>query len=250
MTIDTTRDLLISLSSHMAYMQGQLEEHHGLDDLEDYYWYRESVALRQKVANALADEPAVPEGREPAAVITEPSDEELLKLMPEQFRQDLATVSSMAAHGAGTGVTPGLFRVILNTGALEYARAVLACWGNCKGSLTSSPPADGEVAELTGKLIEAANGAAAMGWDQHAQRILRAAELLERQALVPVPVSERPWEREGWCDAEGNCWLGGNVFDGSTPTWLYGPTAWAERFPNVHRVLLPTHALPLPEVGE
>jgi hypothetical protein len=24
----------------------------------------------------------------------------------------------------------------------------------------------------------------------------------------PVPVSERPWERDGWCDAEGMCWWG------------------------------------------
>jgi hypothetical protein len=24
---------------------------------------------------------------------------------------------------------------------------------------------------------------------------------------VPVPVAERPWEREGWCDAEGRCWM-------------------------------------------
>jgi hypothetical protein len=26
-------------------------------------------------------------------------------------------------------------------------------------------------------------------------------------ALEPTPVSERPWEREGWCDAEGRCWF-------------------------------------------
>jgi hypothetical protein len=25
-------------------------------------------------------------------------------------------------------------------------------------------------------------------------------------AIQPVPVSERPWEREGWCDAEGRCY--------------------------------------------
>jgi hypothetical protein len=28
-----------------------------------------------------------------------------------------------------------------------------------------------------------------------------------RPAPQPVPVSERPWEREGWCDAQGFCWL-------------------------------------------
>jgi hypothetical protein len=27
-----------------------------------------------------------------------------------------------------------------------------------------------------------------------------------RPAIQPVAVSERPWEREGWCDAEGRCW--------------------------------------------
>ena len=71
--------------------------------------------------------------------------------------------------------------------ALDLVRQEIARWGNP----APAPPADGEVAELTGQLIEAANGAAAMGWNQHAQRILRAAELLQRQALVPVAVSER-----------------------------------------------------------
>ena len=50
---DPTRDLLIRLASHMAYMQGQLEAHHPWDDLEDYYWYRESIALRERVQQYL-----------------------------------------------------------------------------------------------------------------------------------------------------------------------------------------------------
>jgi hypothetical protein len=58
-----------------------------------------------------------------------PTDEELLELMPQQFRDDLATVSRLAAHGTSPDVTPGIFRVTLNTGALDYARAVLARWG-------------------------------------------------------------------------------------------------------------------------
>jgi hypothetical protein len=53
MTSDT-RDLLIHLVSHMSYMQGQLEAHHQYDEPEDYYWYRESVALREKVQLHLA----------------------------------------------------------------------------------------------------------------------------------------------------------------------------------------------------
>lgn len=51
---DATRDLLIKLASHMAYMQGQLEADHQFDDLDDYYWYRESVALRKRVQQHLA----------------------------------------------------------------------------------------------------------------------------------------------------------------------------------------------------
>ena len=58
-----------------------------------------------------------------------PSDAELLELMPQQFQADLATVSRLAAHGTSPDVTPGLFRVSLNTGALGYARAVLTRWG-------------------------------------------------------------------------------------------------------------------------
>jgi hypothetical protein len=30
-------------------------------------------------------------------------------------------------------------------------------------------------------------------------------------AVQQVPVSERPWERPGWCDEEGRCWLRGKV---------------------------------------
>jgi hypothetical protein len=30
---------------------------------------------------------------------------------------------------------------------------------------------------------------------------------LQQRHPKPVPVSERPWNREGWCDAEGRCWL-------------------------------------------
>ena len=59
-----------------------------------------------------------------------PTDEELLELMPQQFQDDLATVSRLAAHGTSPDVTPGIFRVSLNTGALDFARAVLARWGS------------------------------------------------------------------------------------------------------------------------
>jgi hypothetical protein len=58
-----------------------------------------------------------------------PTDEEIMELMPEQLREDLSTVSRLAAHGAGPDVGPGLYRVTLNTGIVDHCRAVLARWG-------------------------------------------------------------------------------------------------------------------------
>jgi hypothetical protein len=69
-------------------------------------------------------------------------------------------------------------------------------------------PAEGEVAELVAQLgADAECGEA----EQHdlchmtADQMRRAAELLSQRRPAPVPVSERPWERDGWCDAEGRC---------------------------------------------
>ena len=87
--------------------------------INDYGFCLEaSDALMHRARAALAEQPV------------EPTDEELLELMPQQFRDDLATVSRLAAHGTSPDVTPGIFRVSLNTGALDYARAVLAKWGH------------------------------------------------------------------------------------------------------------------------
>jgi len=96
---DTIRDLLISLASHMAYMQGQLEASRALEDPEDYYWYRESVLLRQKVTDALTDEPAVPEGREPVAVAGQPGDGEVAELVA-WLRSNALTVKKASGNPA------------------------------------------------------------------------------------------------------------------------------------------------------
>lgn len=217
--IDTTRDLLISLSSHMAYMQGQLEARHELDDPDDFYWYRESVLLRQKVTDALADEPAVPEGREPVAVIGEPSDK----------RPTVMEIIELSSEIEAAGL-----------GQVDFARAVLARWGNP----APVPPADGEVVELVAWLrsnaltVKKASGNPANG---ARQRMNRAAELLQRQVMVPVSVSERPPEDQlcWWFEpdeeddeAYGSSWTLLRICGGTSSY-----THW-----------LPAHALPLPEV--
>jgi hypothetical protein len=52
-----------------------------------------------------------------------PTDDELSALMPQQMRDNLAAASRALAQQAGTNA--GVFRVSLNTDALEYARTVL-----------------------------------------------------------------------------------------------------------------------------
>jgi hypothetical protein len=60
-----------------------------------------------------------------------------------------------------------------------------------------------------------------------------------RPTTEPVPVAERPWEREkGWRDLDGECWWcppdGPPYWQMANPAMVYG--GW----------LLPPHALPLP----
>jgi hypothetical protein len=53
----------------------------------------------------------------------------------------------------------------------------------------------------------------------------------------PVPVAERPWEREGWCDAEGRCWWFNHA---GIPEWQLASDGPYGDFS------LPHHALPVP----
>jgi hypothetical protein len=66
---------------------------------------------------------------------------------------------------------------------------------------------------------------------------------------APVPVGERPWERDGWCDKKGRCWINQDP-EGSmgNPTWRlvkHGEDGRDfTRYPRA--ILLPHWALPLP----
>ena len=85
------------------------------DDPEDYFIYRE---LRELKAAALAQ--PEPQG---------PTDRELLMLMPETMRDEFSYAAKTCSDVMGGRVKPDIFRVALNTAALEYARAALARWG-------------------------------------------------------------------------------------------------------------------------
>jgi hypothetical protein len=118
-------------------------------------------------------------------------------------------------------------------------------------------PADGEVAELVDWLREEVADAQGEDCPIVAAKFACAADLLERQAgpvPVPVPVSERPWEREGWVNGDDECWIGyPSTTYAIADTGDYDTTAYEWRLeappsrPEVSNcVALPAHALPLP----
>jgi len=75
------------------------------------------------------DGPAVPDGREPASVTDQPTDKELLALMPETMKDEFSYAAKVCSDATGGQVKPRIFRVALNTAALEYAQAVLQRYG-------------------------------------------------------------------------------------------------------------------------
>lgn len=79
--------------------------------------------------------PYHPLAAEARAALAEPepewlTDEELLGLMPEAMRDGFLYAAKVCSDATGGQVKPRIFRVCLNTAALEYARAVLARWGD------------------------------------------------------------------------------------------------------------------------
>ena len=69
----------------------------------------------------------------------EPTDEEIMKLMPQQMRADLAAAArAMAGFGPDNIKDASIFRIILNRHSVDHSRAVLARWGNHPGSPDSS----------------------------------------------------------------------------------------------------------------
>jgi len=55
-----------------------------------------------------------------------PTDKELLELMPETMRDEFSYAAQVCSDATGGQAKPGIFRVALNTAALEYAQAILA----------------------------------------------------------------------------------------------------------------------------
>jgi hypothetical protein len=87
-----------------------------------------------------------------------------------------------------------------------------------------APASDGEREELVRWLYRLADERSCnrrRGIRPHPSALTRAATLLRQPApaAVPVAVAERPWERERWCDDEGQCWMGDPGGSGFIPSW-------------------------------
>jgi hypothetical protein len=131
-------------------------------------------------------------------------------------------------------------------------RAVLARWGRPAIEPVAVQPEGRQdltwigVAEgLRCVLRDDSEDAIQRAWQR--SRILDAVDLIEANCL-PVPVAERPWEREGWCDAEGRCWWGRIEGNPGNPEWFLAGLSEIEGFYEIGDwvVLLPHHALPIP----
>jgi hypothetical protein len=156
-----------------------------LDEFVYHTDWSDAEELKDRARAALADEPAVPQGREPAAVTGRPSDEEWDALV-ERVWDKYQTVGYQGERFMYDGDFGS---------ALDLVRKELSRWGH--------QPA-------------------------------------------PVPVSERLPGPED-CDAEGRCWW--LALHQSWPC-LYLMKADIALAAAVATHWLPTHALPLPEVGE
>ena len=91
-----------------------------LDELEVWSSWHDATDLKDRAGAALdLTQP------EPVA----PTDEEIMELMPQQMRDDLAA-AARAMIGFDNPKAAAAIRIILNRHAVDHARAVLAKWGN------------------------------------------------------------------------------------------------------------------------
>ena len=82
--------------------------------------------------------------------MTNPTDEEIMELMPQQMRDDLAAAARALAEQAGTDSrrAMGIMRIILNRHAVDHARAVLAKYGSTTPQPVAERPTVMEIIEL------------------------------------------------------------------------------------------------------
>ena len=94
----------------------------------------ELVAWAEKTSAHYYSEPRVLIRARAALAEPEPegvTDEEIMELMPQQMRDDLAAAArAMSGFDPDNIKAASVFRIILNRHSVDHSRAVLARWGN------------------------------------------------------------------------------------------------------------------------
>lgn len=183
------------------------------------------------------------------------SDEKLMELMPQQFRDDLAAAVRAMAEQADIDSTraKGVMRIILNRHVVDFARAAIAA---DRAQRQPVPPEQGEVQELVRVLHQAADNDE---WDgaspEWCASLTRAADLLAQRYPQPVPVSE--WRTIDTAPKDGTEILASDYDAVEILSWRKGrfelgiPGEWISRdgqafFPAWWQPLAGHPALPLP----
>lgn len=97
-------------------------------------WAFQEIEYQRERADRLLNAAALAEP-EPEG----PTDEEILELMPQQMRDDLAAAArALAGFDPDNFKAASVFRIILNRHSVDHSRAVLSRWGNHPGSPDSS----------------------------------------------------------------------------------------------------------------
>ena len=92
-----------------------------LDELDLWSSWHDATDLKDRAGAALdLTQP------EPVA----PTDEEIMELMPQQMRDDLAAAARAMIGFDNPKAAAAAIRIILNRHAVDHARVVLAKWGN------------------------------------------------------------------------------------------------------------------------
>ena len=82
--------------------------------------------------------------------MTEPTDEEIMELMPQQMRDDLAAAARALAEQTGTDSrrAMGVIRIILNRHAVDHVRAALAKYGSTTPQLLAEGATDDKLMDI------------------------------------------------------------------------------------------------------
>ena len=225
-------------------------------------YYKHAVLLRARAA--LADEPAVPEGREPASVVEQPTRRQLMMLADEMGMASIGDAALYAravltrwgnpapqptAEGKEEQVWPPSVADGCHRGALSAAlgspeQRLLVAAGNTIENLWQKlhRTVSVQAAPVLAEAEELVEGLKDLIYDvspSNADMLTRAADLLQHLSPPqPVPVNER-WPEFSDCESTDDrvwCW---NPF---LDHWKLSRIKQG-----VHTHWLPFHALPLPE---